>query len=251
MISRAAFFFVAGMFMLSLATLPGQAGDLSPEKLDMLDQMGYFTPGFKTAVHDFVDSKHALEQASAEKAKLTAELPDLQKQAMATQAQAIALRQELSKYDHPEENDFVALQWKMKDPGTKPEEQMALAQAYVWTYPTSPHEGEAQLYLHQLMQQQAEQRKAIADAQTAREIAHASLVERALAHNLNLEEWRNFLRDMSEDDLVKLFGRPTGQQDGYWIYAGNWVVVEGTQQKYGMMINFNAGRVISVDVVLP
>jgi hypothetical protein len=234
---------LAGLFAFGLAAISGHAEDLSPQKLDMLDQMGYFTPGFKAAVRDLVESKQALAQASAEKTKLNLELP--------AQAQSVALRRELAKYDHPEENDFVALQWKMKDPNVKPEDLIALAQAYVWTYPTSPHEGEAMQYLQQLRLQMSAQRQAIAEDAATREAAHAQLVQRAQAHDLSLEEWRDFLRDMSEDDLVKLIGRPSTQRGGYWIYTTGYVVVPGSTQKPGLMLNFNAGRVISVDVNQP
>ena len=126
---------LAGLAALGLTSTPGRAdgGQLSPERLDMVDQMGYFTPDFKAAVHELVDSKHALEQAQAEKVKLTGELPDLQKQVTEAEAKEIALRQELAEYEHPEETDFVALQKRMSDAGAKPEEQIMLAQAYVWT----------------------------------------------------------------------------------------------------------------------
>jgi hypothetical protein len=243
----------AGFAVLGLIPIPGHAdsGQLSPEHLDMVDQLGYFTPGFKAAVHDLVNSKHALEQANAEQATLAKELPDLQTQATAAEAKAIALRQELARYDHPEETDFVALQQRMNDPGATPEEQIALAQAYVWTYPASPHESDAQQYLQQTQKKVADQQQAEKDAEAARAAAHAKLVQRALAHDLNLGEWRDFLRDMSQDDLVKLLGRPTSQSDDYWTYSGDWIVNPATQQKVGMEINFNAGRVISVDEKLP
>jgi len=139
----------------------------------------------------------------------------------------------------------------MSDPTAKEEDLIAQAQAYVWTYPASPHESEAQQYLEQIEKKMAAERKAIADAQAARDAAHAKLVQRAKAHDLNLGEWRDFLRDMSQDDLVKLLGQPTSQEDGYWIYSGDWVLDPNTRQKAGMEINFNAGRVISVAEKLP
>jgi exonuclease VII large subunit len=239
---------VAGLAALGLTPTPGHADSkqLSPERLDMLDQLGYFTPGFKAAVHDLVDTKHALEQANAEKTKLTRDLPDLQKQATEAEAKAIALRQELATYEHPEETDFVALQDRMNDAGARPEEQTALAQAYVWAYPASPHESEAQQFLQQMQKKLADQRQAGKDAGAARMAARAELVRRAQARDLSLGEWRGFLRDMSQDDLVKFLGRPASQAGDYWIYAGDWIVDPITKQKVGMEINFNAGRVLSV-----
>ncbi len=234
--------------LLGLTLLPGRAdtGQLSPERLDMLDKRGYFTPQFKTAVHELVDTKQALEQTQAEQAKLAQTLPDLKSQAAEAEAKAVALRQELAKYDHPEETDFTALQNRMNDADAKPEEQIVLAQAYVWTYPASPHQSEAQQYLQQLQKKLADQRLAERDAKAARAAAHALLVQRAQARDLSLTEWRDFLRDMSQDDLIKLLGRPTSQTGDYWTYSGAWVSDPSTHQRVGMQINFNAGRVISV-----
>jgi len=246
---RVALSLVAGFAVLGLIPAQAQADGkhLSPENLDIVDKLGYFTPDFKAAVHDLVDTKHALGQAKAEQATLVAQLPDLQKQAVDAEAKADALRQELAKYEHPDETDFAALQQRMNDPGAKPEEQITLAQAYVWTYPASPHESDAQQYLQQTQKKLADQQQAEKDAEAAREAAHAKLVQRAQAHDLSLGEWRDFLRDMSQDDLVKLFGRPTSQEGDYWIYAGDWITDPTTHQKVGMEINFNAGRVISLD----
>jgi hypothetical protein len=229
-------------------TLARGDGDLSAERLDMLDAAGYFTPGFKSAVHELVDNKHALKDANAEQAKLKQTLPGLQQQVTEAQAKTIGLRQELAKYDHPEENDYVTLQNRMRDPGVKAEEKIELAQAYVWTYPASSHQGEAQQYLSELEKTQIDQQQAEKEAEAARAAAHEKLVLRAQAHDLNLGEWREFLRDMSQDDLVKLMGRPTSTMTGdYWIYAGNWIYDSTTKQKVGLEITFNAGRVINVD----
>jgi hypothetical protein len=248
-----ALFFAAGFAVLGLASTPAHAdsGQLSPEHLDMVDQLGYFTPGFKAAVHDLVDTKHAMVEANADQKKLTLELPDLQKQAADAEAKVGSLRQELAKYEHPEETDFVALQNKMNDANAKPEEQIALAQAYVWTYPASPHESDAQQDLQQVQKNVADQRQAKKDAEAARAAAYAKLVQRAQARDLSVGEWRDFLRDMSQDDLVKLIGRPTSQSDDYWTYSGDWVVDPTTHNKVGIQINFNGGRVLNVDEIPP
>jgi len=245
---RFTLFVVAGLAALGLTTQPGRTDSkqLSPERLDLMDQRGYFTPAFKAALHDLVDARTALKQARAEQAKLTQDLPDLQKQAAETEAKTVALRQELAKYDHPEEIDFDALQNRMNAAAAKPEEQIALAQAYVWTYPASPHQSEAQQYLQQIRKKRADQAQAAKDADTARAAARAELVQRAQAKDLSLNEWRDFLRDMSQDDLVKLIGRPTSQTGDYWTYSGDWILDATTHQKVGMAINFNAGRVLSV-----
>jgi exonuclease VII large subunit len=245
---RVALSVAAGVAAFCLTPAPGHADgkQLSPERLDMLDHLGYFTPGFKAAVHDLVNSKRALEQASAEQTKLTRDLPDLQEQATEIEAKAVSLRQELVKVEHPEETDFDALQKRMDAADAKLEERIALAQAYVWTYPASPHQSDAEQYLQQMEKKLADRQQAEKDAEAARVAARAKLVQRAQARDLSLSEWRDFLRDMSQDDLVKFLGRPTSQRDDYWIYSGAWIIDPASKQKVGMEINFNAGRVIGV-----
>jgi hypothetical protein len=238
----------ASVILLLLSPMPGHAdsGQLSPKRLDVLDRLGYFTPGFKSAVHDLVETKHALDQAKADQATLSRQLPSLQQQATDAEATASALRQELAKYDHPEESDYTALQTCMKNSSATLEDQTIQAQAYVWTYPTSPHESEAQEFLQQAQKELAHEHQNEINAEAAREAAHANLVQRAQAHDLAIGEWRDLLRDMSQDDLVQLLGHPTSQLGDYWIYGGGWVVDTTTNQKVGMEINFNGGRVLNV-----
>jgi hypothetical protein len=218
-----------------LASMPVRAdSNLSPEKLDALDERGYFTPGFKAAVHDLVDAKDQLAEVTAEKDKLTKDLPALEKQSAQAVAETVALRGELARYDHPEDNDFEALESRMKDPSAKVSEQIALAQAYVWTYPTSGHLAEAQQYLAQAQKAVADEAQAEKDSSAARIAAAAKLLAHAQAHDLSLPEWRGFLLGMSQEDLIKNLGRPTTQgDDGYWIYSGDWVT--------------NGTRVLTVD----
>jgi hypothetical protein len=232
-----------------LGSMTGRAAELSPDRLNAVDKLGYFTPGFKAAVHDLVENKIALAAAGDESKKLTLELPGLQKQATVEQAETIALRQELAKYEHPEETDFVALQARMKDSSANLEDQIALAQAYVWTYPASPHQAETQQFLQQAQKTQADQTQAQKDEQAARVAAYAKMVQRAQAHDLNLGEWRDFLSNKSEDDLVQLIGHPTDQNEDYWIYSGEYVVDPNTQKKVGIQITMEAGRVLRVDEI--
>src|SRR5258708_5211071 len=181
----------ASLLALGLSSIMGHAdtnelsNQLSPEKLDMLDHAGIFTPAFKAAVHELVNNKHALEQAQEDNKKLALELPGLQNQAQQAQAKAVALRQELAKYEHPEETDFVALQSKMNDTSAKLEDRIAVAQAYVWAYPASPHESVAQQYLQQLQKKVTDQVQGEKDVEAARVAAHAKLIQRARAHDLS------------------------------------------------------------------
>jgi hypothetical protein len=242
------FFCLVGLAGLFLAPAPGRAQDtaLTAEQLSHLDQWGWLTPDFKRAVHDLVETKQAIVATKAEEKKLAQELPDLQKQATDAQAKVAALRQELAEYDRTDEFDFTQLQKAMSDPGAKPEEQRVLAQAYVWTYATSPHLAEAQQDLQQVQKKIADQLQAAKDAEAARVAARAKLIQRAQAHDLSLAEWRDFLRDMSQEDLLKYLGAPQTQQPDYWIYAGSWTEDPVTHQKVGIQVTFNAGRVISV-----
>jgi hypothetical protein len=242
-----------GASTLALLGSPGLHADgkLSPELLDEYDHKGYFTPKFKAAIQNLVEAREGLDKALEEQNKFERDLPGLEQQAADAQAKTVALRQELAKYDHPDENDFAALQAEVQSPTAKPDDVIALAQAYVWTYPASPHESDAQQLLATWQKKLADQAEAEREADAARQAAHAALVRRALAHDLGLAEWRDFLRGMSQDDLVKLFGQPTSKEDDYWIYEGGWIVNPANAQKAGLQINFDAGRVLNVDAKPP
>ncbi len=219
---------------------------LSIEKLKVLDKRGYFTPGFKTVVHDLADTLKAEKDARDEEKKLTLQLPDMQKQSAAAQAKTAAMREDLAKFEHPEETDFVALQARMKDTTAPLEEQRELAQAYVWAYPTSAHFADAQQDLQDVQKKIADETQAEKDAEIARVAARAKLIQRAQAHDLGLAEWRDFLRDMSQDDLLRYLGRPASGNADYWTYAGDYVTDPITQKKVGLQVNFNGTRVLSV-----
>jgi len=230
-----------------LTAQPGRADtQLSADNLDKLDQWGWLTPGFKTAVHDLVDSKQAIVDVKKEEKELTLKLPDVQKQADDAEAQVKALRAQLADYDHTADSDFAELQKRMNDTGTSPDDQRVLAQAYLWAYPASPHQGDAQQYLQQAQKKVADQVQAAKDAEAARVAARAKLLERAQAHQLSLAEWRDFLRDMSQEDLLKYFGRPDYEGADYWVYSGDWTEDPVSHQKVGLQMAFNAARVISV-----
>jgi hypothetical protein len=235
-----------------LSPVAAHAGkQLSPDLINQYDRRGYLTPNFKAAIHDYVEAHEALDKAQAEQKKFEIDLPALQKQAADAQAKTVALQQQLAVYDHPDENDFAALQALVHDPSAMPGDIIALAQAYVWTYPASPHEAEAQQFLSTWQKKVADETQAEKNAEAARVAAHAALVRRAQAHDLTLAEWRDLLRGMSQDDLVQLFGQPTSKQDDYWFYDGQWVVNPANSQKVGLQINFEASRVITVDAKPP
>jgi hypothetical protein len=237
--------------MLAVA-LPGRAeevqlgGQLSPERLDLLDKRGYFTPAFKKAVHDLVEAKKEVVDAKVEEKKLEDEVPDLQKEANTAEDKVGALRQQFDALNHIDESEFTELQKKMADASVPLEEQRILAQAYVWGYPASPHQADAQKYLADVQKKIADQAQAVADAEAKKKADHAALVQRAIAKDLSISEWRDLLLTMSKEDLIKFIGNPQGGNDDDWTYAGGWTVNVITHQKVGMDVTFNAGRVINV-----
>ena len=246
--SRHFYFTVAAAALAWIGATAAHADrQLSPDLIDQYDRAGYFTPNFKAGIHDYVEASERLDQATASQSKAQFELPAMQKDADDAEAKVMALRAKLVLYDHPDESDFTALEAKVHDPTATPQDIIALAQAYVWTYPDSPHTPDAQSYLSAWRLKLADQVEAEKQAEAARVAAHAEIVRRALAHDLNITEWRDFLRGMSQGDLVKLFGQPTSTQDDYWYYDGAWVSNPGNSTKAGLEINFEAGRVINVD----
>jgi hypothetical protein len=222
------------------------APQLSADRLNLLDERGYFTPTFKAAVHDLVDARQEIVQAKEDEKKARASLPDLQQQAAAAMAETNRLQKELDLYAHPEDTDFDALQAAMKNPAISAQQRMVLAQAFVWSYPTDPHQAEAEQDLRQIQKQLADLQQAEKDAEAVRIAAQAKLLQRAQARDLSLEEWQDFLRDKSQGDLVGLLGRPQREGPDYWIYTGDWTVDPATKAKVGLQIHFNGTRVLSV-----
>ncbi len=242
---------ILGLGLFSPTLLHGASPQLSATRLDFLDERGYFTPAFKTAIHDLVNAREALAQAKAEQEKMKAMLPDLQKQGEDAVARVADLQKELNRYAHPEDADFDALQKAMGDPAAKPQDRLVLAQAFVWSYPTDPHQPEAEQDLQRIQKQLSDEVQAAKDADVARVAARAKLVQRAEARNLSLSEWQGFLQDMSQEDLLTYLGRPQTQGIDYWIYSGVWTTDPSTQAKVGLQIQFNGGRVIRVVGVAP
>jgi len=250
---------------------------LSPQRLDLLDRRGYFTPAFKQAVHDMVNAKQSVVEARTEQQKLNGELPDLQRQVAEAEGKVQGLQKQLSDLDHVDESDFAELQKTMGQASNGDDLQKQLAdavhitqseftdlkkhiseadgllttqkseaQAYIWAYPTSPHQSEAQKDLQDVQKKIAAHAQALADAQTARETAHTKLVQRAQARDLSIAEWRDFLLNMSKEELVKFLGVAQSGNTDEWIYSGAYTEDAATHQKVGLVVNFNGGRVVNV-----
>ena len=271
---------LTGFALLLAASVPGRADGpdvFTPKRLDMLDRRGYFTPAFKQAVHDLVNAKQAVVDAKKEEQKLNDELPALQKQAAESSGKVAGLQKQISDLDHIDESDFAELQKKLGEPSKSDElqklladwphlaasdfvdlkkrlgaasaqldEQRALSQAYVWAYPANPHQADAQKYLQDTLKKIADQAQALADAEAGRAAAHAKLVQRAQARDLNTAEWRDFLLSMSKEDLLKFLGPPQSYSLDEWHYNGAWTENASTHQKVGLVISFNGGRVVNV-----
>lgn len=220
--------------------------ELTTQRLDVLDQRGYFPPELKKAVHDLVHTRQSLAQARREERQFGRALPGLRAQNADQQAATDRLRKELELYTHPEVADFQALQSAMQNPNASVEERRELAQTYVWAYPDDVHLPEAEADLQQVQKQIADSQQAERDTTADKLAARAQLVERAEARQLSLPEWQSFLQDMSQEDLVNYLGHPQMQENDYWIYTGNWSTDPKTQKKTGLRINFNGTRVLSV-----
>jgi hypothetical protein len=224
---------------------------LSPPRLDRLDQQGYFTPAFKTAVRELVQMRQAIAQSRLDEKKLTASLPDLQRQCDQELAEAARLRQELQLYTHPEVADFAALQAALKNPSTPVERRIALAQAFVWSYPNDPHLAAAEEELVKIQKEQAAQRQIINNTAAAQSALALELMRRAKARELSLREWQDFLRDKSQEELLALLGRPQIQGADYWIYSGTWTWNPATKSRSGLRVDFNGTRVLNIVPVSP
>jgi len=231
----------------TLLPLAARADDaLSASQIEIMQRRGWLTPEFQSAARELIDAKQTARDAQAQEEKLEQGRPSLEKSAAAEDAKAAQLKAELARYDHPDESDFTALQEAMKNASAKPEDQKALAQAYVWTYPTSSHATEAEHDLQEIEKKIADQVQTTRDAEAAQLEAQAKLLQRVQAHALNLAEWRAFLQDKTETEVVRYLGEPSSRADEYWTYSGAWTTDPETGQKAGLQLNFNGGHVLSV-----
>jgi hypothetical protein len=235
--------------LLGTVSLPSRADDPGPftaSQLKELDRRGYLTPTFAAAARELIEARQAQRDGQAEQAQLKESLPALEEQASTEESKVKALKEELARYDHPDDADLAALQAAMKNPAATPDEQMALAQAYVWTYPMSPHATEAQQDVEQIQKKLADQAEAQKEADAARAAAQGKLLQRVHARDLSLEEWRAFLQDKTQAEVTGYLGHPNAMTDDYWTYAGAWTVDPSTNLKAGLQVTFNGGRVLSV-----
>jgi hypothetical protein len=233
-----------------LAPLAGRADDLlTPTQIRTMEQRGWITPEFEAASRELLDAQDSAKKATDDQARLDADMPALQNKTSAEDAKVAALKAELARYAHPEETDFVALQKVMHDSSAPLQDQMAVAQAYVWTYPGNPHTAEAESDLQQLEKKIADQTQAEKDAAAAQEAAQLKLLQRVKARDLSLAEWRAFLQDKSQEEVRQYLGAPTSQSDDYWTYTGAWTLDPSSGLKAGLQLTFNGTRVQNVSPV--
>jgi hypothetical protein len=237
-----------------LVPLAGRGADtdndlLTQTQIETMQRNGWLTPEFEAAARELIEAKETLKTADSDRTKLELTLPGLEKSASAEDAKVARLKDELAHYDHPDETDFTALQAAMKDGSAKTEDQLALAQAYVWTYPGGAHTGEAEQDLQQIQKKIADQVQAAKDADAAQTAAQLKLLQRVKAHDLDLGGWRAFLQDKSQDEVRQYLGDPTAKTDDYWTYSGAWTIDPATNQKAGLQLTFNGGRVQNVSPI--
>ena len=242
--NRRALFILAGAWLAPLAARADTA--LSASQIEVLEQRGWITPAFDAAAHKLIEAKQTSQQAKAEEENLEQELPALQKNTTAEDEKVAQLQAQLARYDHPDETDFTALKTAMKNSSAKPQDQLALALAYTWTYPSSPHATEAMKDVQKLQKLLADQLQTAKETDAAQQAAQLKLLQRARAHNLTLGEWRTFLQDKSQDEVQEVLGDPTRQDAEGWTYLGDWTVDPATSLKAGLHLSFNGGRVQNV-----
>ena len=239
--------FAAALF---LAPLAGRADDLlTPTQIATMERRGWITPEFEAASRELIDAHEAAQKAKDDQASLDAAMPALQQKADAEDRKVAALRAELAREDHPDDTDFSALQDALENPAASLQDQMALAQAFVWTYPGSSHAGEAESDLQKLQKKIADRTQAAQDAAAAQEAAQLKLLVRVKAHDLSLAEWRAFLEDKSRDEVTQYLGAPASRNGDYWTYSGAWTVDPSTNLKAGLLLLFNGNRVQNVSPV--
>jgi Ca2+-binding RTX toxin-like protein len=238
---------VVFLVVLLLAPRAAHADDLlTSTQIATMERRGWITPDFEAASRELIDARAAAQKAQDDQANLEAAMPDLENKVAAEDKKVAALQAELARYDHPDEADFTVLQAALKNGSMPTQDQMALAQAFVWTYPGSAHAGDAESDLQQLQKKIADQAQAAQDAAAAQEAAQLKLLQGVKAHDLSLAEWRAFLQDKSRDEVAQYLGAPTSQNDDYWTYAGAWTVDPSTNLKAGLQLTFNGGRVQNV-----
>ena len=224
---------------------------LFADRIDYLNTHGYITPRCRSALVDLVHARESLDQARADQQRLEGNLPTLRAQADATSAQTESLKKELAHYEHPEDDDFIALQAAAKNPASSLEEKLDLAQAFIWSYPADPRQAEAEQDLQQWQKQLATRQLAAADAATVQIWAHDQFLKRAMEHYLSLGEWQVFLAQMSQEDLLHYLGPPQLRTSDSWTYRGEWTWDPATRTRAGMLITFNGTRVLRVSAVSP
>lgn len=243
---------VALLAVVLLVPFSAHADDgLTPAQIEAMRQKGWITPDFEKASRRLIDAELAAKQAQDDKARLDAQLPVMERKAVEEDGKAGKLKDEINRYAHPDETDFTALQATLKNASAKPEDQMALAQAYVWTYPGGAHTADADKDLQQLQRKIADQAQAAKEADAARTAAQLKLLARVKTHDLTLGEWRAFLQDKSKAEVVQYLGEASYQADDFWGYGGDWTVDPSTTMKAGLGVTFNGGRVQNVAPLPP
>jgi hypothetical protein len=125
--------------------------------------------------------------------------------------------------------------------------KLALAHQFIWSFPKSTLLPDAGKILSDL-----EQKKAAADEELANEKASRLQRENFLkagvaARNLQIQDWREFLKNMSQDDVLFYLGPPKSKAaDGTWYYGDNWTIDPGSAQRTGIVLFFNGTRVLNV-----
>ena len=242
------------LFLLAMGTVARAADSglpLSAERINRLDRHGYFTPRCKQALVDLVQTQEALTKGQAEEGQWALKLPSLKAEEQRSAAQVENLRKELTRFAHPEDEDFAALQDAAHDSAAPLEKKLDLAQAFIWSYPTDPRQAEAVQDLQRWQNDLASRRQAIATVAANQEATRMNLLQRVKARDLSLAEWQAFLGEMSQEELLANLGPPQRRGADSWYYPGKWTWDTTTKERAGLLIDFNGTRVSRVSALSP
>jgi hypothetical protein len=175
--------------------------------------------------------------------------PELEKQQSAAEEQTAAIKKQLSDLDHADSAALITLQTQVADPNAKLPVKLAAAHQFIWSFPTSSLLPQANAILADLNKQDADEKQRLADDAKKKQERLDFLTKGAQEHNLLIEDWREFLRNMTQDEVLLYVGAPTKKSmDGNWFYAGSYTIDPATQQRSGLVIFFNGTRVDNVSV---
>ncbi len=217
--------------------------------VEELDKMGFISPDVKKLVESYFDKETELRRLHKENTEASSSREEAAAKVKSMEEQVADLGKKLKGADHPDAVALDALKNAVADTSVSLDDQVAQAQKFLWAFPTSSLLPEGQKIMDMLQGKVTERDQKIADDK--RKIAErlAYLTDGAMKHNLRLEEWREFLKDKTQDEVAAAMGNPdSAVSDGNWYYLGPCTLDPASQERAGLVIIFNGTRVQNVSV---